>query len=197
MMWLMEVGMDGDRSREAFDQFLKYLGDKGLMAAATVATRRAAVSKILGILDDQEGSDVTTIDVDDLVARFSRLHGKNYTPDSLQTYKSRLKSALADFESYLNNPLAFRPTTQTRAAKSNSKATQKSGSDKDDQRSNDADRAAAHNKPAAASIPTSNIIPIPIRADLVVYIQGLPFDLTESEARKISGVVNAMAVSSL
>jgi hypothetical protein len=39
-----------------------------------------------------------------------------------------------------------------------------------------------------------SILPIPIRADLTVYIQGLPFDLTESEAKRISNVVTAMAM---
>jgi len=42
---------------------------------------------------------------------------------------------------------------------------------------------------------SSHILPIPIRADLTIYIQGLPFDLTEAEARKIAGVVSAMALS--
>jgi hypothetical protein len=38
----------------------------------------------------------------------------------------------------------------------------------------------------------SNILPIAIRADLTIYIQGLPFDLSEAEARKIAAVVTAM-----
>ena len=38
-----------------------------------------------------------------------------------------------------------------------------------------------------------DIIPIPLRTDLTVYIQGLPLDLSEAEARKISAVIMAFA----
>ena len=48
--------------------------------------------------------------------------------------------------------------------------------------------------PKFASPPgASNIVPIPIRADLTVYVQGLPYDLSSTEARKIANVILAMA----
>ena len=106
--------MDDKRSREAFVAFLDYLADKGLMEKNTALSRKAAVSRVLGILHEDESSDVTAIDVDDLIARFGRLHGKDFTPQSLNTYKSRLRSALDDFRSYLANPLAFRPALRNR-----------------------------------------------------------------------------------
>ncbi|HWW27643.1 MAG TPA: hypothetical protein VNZ85_17295 [Caulobacter sp.] len=184
--------MDGSRSREALADFLTYLAEKGLMAAATVNARKAAASKILGILSDEEARDVTSIDVDDVVARFSRLHGKSYTPDSLTTYRSRLKSALSDFNSYSDNPLAFRPNVQSRE-KTNSKAPK----DREQVTSRSDSSETRHETVRPTSVPmaSSNILPIPIRADLTIYIQGLPFDLTETEARKIAGVVSAMAIS--
>lgn len=37
------------------------------------------------------------------------------------------------------------------------------------------------------------IVPIPIRADLTVYIQGMPIDMTYDEAAKVSRVVMALA----
>ena len=36
-------------------------------------------------------------------------------------------------------------------------------------------------------------LPIPIRSDLAVQIEGIPFDLTKAEATKIANVVLAMA----
>lgn len=36
------------------------------------------------------------------------------------------------------------------------------------------------------------IIPIRIRPDVVVRVQGLPFDLTEAEASKVAGVAMAL-----
>jgi site-specific recombinase XerD len=71
--------MDGNRSREALAEFLDYLAEKGLMAKATAQARKAAASMILGVLEPAEANDVTTIDVEDIVARFGRLHGKRYT----------------------------------------------------------------------------------------------------------------------
>jgi len=179
--------MDGQRSREALIRFLDYLTEKGLMERNTAQSRKFAASKILGILEEDEGSDVTAIDVDDVVARFSRLHGREYTPGSLNTYKSRLQSALDDFRSYLSNPLAFRPGVKMRTKRS--KAGKDGGAESDTaERRSEPPRAA----PAAGPV-TDNIVPIPIRADLTVRIQGLPFDLTQAEAQKIAAVVTAMA----
>jgi len=41
----------------------------------------------------------------------------------------------------------------------------------------------------------SGIVPIPIRAVLTVHIQGLPFDLSHREAKKIANVILAMAMT--
>lgn len=176
--------MDDRKSREALAEFLDYLAQKGLLADATARARKAAASKILGILDDQEAQDITEININDVVARFQRLHGKRYTPESLLTYKSRLKSALTDFVSYLDNPLAFRSSTQTRER--SKKTPDISGNQINEP------RVELRNEHRQAAIASSNILPIPLRPDLIIYIQGLPFDLKESEAKKIAAVVAAM-----
>lgn len=179
--------MDGERSREALANFLDYLADKGLMERNTAQARKVAASKILSILEEKETGDVTSLDVDDVVARFGRLHGKQYTPGSLNTYKSRLRSALDDFKSYLSNPLAFRPAVQTRMR-------QKAVSKEDAAETPIGERRAEPTRSVAMPTPVGdNILPIPIRADLTVRIQGLPFDLTPGEAQKIAAVVTAMA----
>lgn len=175
-----------DRSKEALTGFLDYLADKGLMARATAQARKAAASQILSVLEPDEAADVTTIDVDDVVARFHRLHGKRYTPDSLATYRGRLRAAIEDFKAYQANPLAFRPAVQNRER---SKA--KAAKDQDGLAVSNENRSEP--RPAVAPLASSSILPIPIRADLTIFIQGLPYDLTESEARKIAGVVTAMA----
>jgi hypothetical protein len=178
--------MDENRSREALAEFLDYLGDKGLMAKATVHARKAAASQVLGILDRSEANDVTAIDIEDVVSRFGHLHGKKYTPQSLVTYKSRLRSALKDFESYLSNPLAFRPSVQSR-----DRATSKMARNGSEPVRSEGRSEVPRSTPAPMA--AANILPIPLRADLTVYVQGLPFDLTEAEARKIAAVVTAMA----
>lgn len=183
--------MAGNRSREALAEFLDYLAEKGLMAKATVQARKAAASQILAILEPEEAEDVTTLNVEDLITRFGHLHGKKYTPQSLSTYKSRLRSALEDFQAYLANPLAFRPSIQNRERA-------KARSSKDSPQIALAVPQGSRPEPVRPSSPplaSSNILPIAIRPDLTIYIQGLPYDLSEGEARKIAAVVTAMAQS--
>jgi hypothetical protein len=178
-----------DRSRQKLLEFLDYLGNKGLMAGATVATRKAAATKVLGILSDEEAADVTTLDLDDVMSRFQNLEGKNYTPGSLNTYLSRLRSAVDDFSAYLENPLGFKPSVQSRERRAKS-----DNNKKEDTKSVEASSATTERPAQKPSIlPSATIVPIPIRADTTIYVQGIPFDLTAAEAAKIANVIRAMA----
>src|SRR4051794_23667750 len=105
------------RSREELFRFLDYVRAKGLMSPNTVESWKASTNKVLGILDAEEAEDVTKLDLDEVVHRFSNLHGQKYTPDSLRSYKSRTKSAIENFARYLDNPLAFKPGIQRREKK--------------------------------------------------------------------------------
>lgn len=183
--------MDGKKSRAAALEFLEYVAQKGLMTQATARARKAAASKVLGILDENEATDVTSIDIDAVISRFGNLQGKGYTPQSLVAYKSRVKAALVDFASYVENPLAFRPSVQARDRKPIS-ARASSGATKNTSEGL-ASEASRQSTSAVAGPMASSILPIPIRADLTVYVQGLPFDLTEAEAKKIASVIQAMA----
>lgn len=102
------------RTRQDFLAFLDWMSEKGLMAKNTVAARKAAANKVLGILNNDEAQDVTALDVDDVMRQFTNLEGRTYTPGSLTTYLSQLRSALDDFRIYLDQPLSFRPGVQPR-----------------------------------------------------------------------------------
>ncbi len=179
-----------NKSREELLRFLDYVRVKGLMSPATAEARKASANKVLAILDEDEASDVTAIDLDAVVDRFSNLHGRSYTPASLKTYKSRTRSAIEDFSRYIDNPLAFKPGVQKREkrAEGNGNRTNQS---KPAVTQNQAPSQERHAAPPSVS---STILPIPLRADLTVYIQGLPFDLSAAEARKLASVIQAMAL---
>ncbi|MGQ0659800.1 hypothetical protein [Sphingosinicella sp.] len=183
--------MEQSRSREALLSFLDYLGEKGLMAPATAAARKVAANKVLGILDEKEADDVLSLDLQDVMTRFSHLQGKGFTPGSLATYQSRLKSALDDFSSYVQNPLAFRPKTQVRKKAENGQKPLKKP------QPHAARVATAEPETAVRATPTSfvapNILPIQLRENLTIQIQGLPFDLSKSEAQKLANVILALA----
>jgi hypothetical protein len=193
MSMLMETGMTEKRSLKAVLEFLEYVAQKGLMSPATARARKAAVGKVLGILSEEEARDVTNLDLDSLMTRFGHLQGREYTPDSLVTYKSRVKSALDDFARYMENPLAFKPSVQARERKSGgAKASTNAKSDNATKATEMQPRGA---QPAPSGPMASSILPIPIRSDLTVYIQGLPFDLSAAEAKKIAAVIQAMALT--
>ncbi|MBL8545427.1 MAG: hypothetical protein JNL81_03135 [Hyphomonadaceae bacterium] len=179
--------MASDRSREKLIEFIEYLGNKGLLASATAGARKAAVGKVFGILSEEEASDVFAVDLDVLMTRFSNLQGKNYTPESMTTYKSRVRSSLDEFAEYLKNPLGYKPGVQSRDRRPKPSKENENGSP-----AKPTPKASpAADSPTTAGI--SNILPIQLRADLTVRIQGIPFDLTEAEARRIANVILAMA----
>jgi hypothetical protein len=180
--------MSTGRTRADLLAFLDYLADKGLMARATVTARKVAANRVLGILSGAEASDVTALDLNEAMRRFGNLQGKDFTPASLQTYLSRLRSAVDDFKTYLDNPLVFRPRVQQRERRrTEGKKEEVSGTSEE--------ASVAPTSRAHASAPlVSSVLPIPLRADLTVYVQGLPFDLTDAEAAKIANVIRAMAM---
>lgn len=182
--------MSGPRSRAELLKFLDYVGSKGLMSPATAESRKASVNKVLGILSDDEADDVANIDIDEVVHRFANLHGQGYTQDSLRTYKSRTKSSIQDFLRYVENPLGFKVGGQSRERK------QKQVNGQASAREGATSPQAVHSLRGAPPTATTSILPIPIRADLIVHVQGLPYDLTEGEAKKIANVIQAMALPS-
>ncbi len=181
--------MNGEKSRDALFEFLDYLSSKGLMAKGTVASRKASCSKVLGILPADEAADITKLDLDSVMSRFQNLEGKNYTPQSLQTYLSRVKGAVKDFNSYLQNPLGYQPNIKTRNVKPKTLPKPPLLSTKLPASTQGA--IQPHNLQVARVSDT--IMPIQIRVDTIVHIQGLPFDLSEAEAEKIANVIKAMA----
>ena len=179
--------MSNERSREALLDFLEYLANKGLVAKNTANGRRVTANRVLGILSDEEARDVTVLDLNEVMTRFQNLEGKSYTPGSLATYRARLNTALEDFDAYLKNPLAFKPSGRSRERPK--KESPKTGRSKLPQEP----RHGSSSQSTAVPPMSNSIVPIAIRHDVTVHIQGLPFDLNEAEAERIANVVRAMA----
>lgn len=179
--------MSNNRTRDDFLRFLDFLGEKGLIPTATAASRKATANKVTAILSDEEAQDVTVLDLDILMNRFHNLNNQAYTPESLQTYKSRMRTALDDFRSYTKDPINFKPTGQKRTKpKQNGEKPAASTS-----RGGPAPTPA----PSAVTAPLPNleVLPVAIRSNLTVQIVGLPFDLTTAEAKKIANIILAHA----
>ena len=181
--------MAANRSKEDFFKFMDWLNDKGLIAPGTAASRRASANQILAILDEAEAADVTALDLDQLMLRFHNLNREKYTTESLQTYRSRLKSALDDFRSYVDNPLGFKPNVQQRSRSKRMVEPPPATS---------TSKAELGLPPAPTHAPTPppgiSVLPIALRENLTIQIAGLPFDLSRAEAQKISNIVLAHAL---
>lgn len=180
------------RSREALLEFLDYCKDKGLMKPPTAESRKAAVNQVLGILSEDEAADVAKIDLDSVMHRFHNLHGNRYSPDSLKTYRARVKNSIFDFLRFKANPMDFRPSAGS-PTKRNDKSKKTSPAPSKGQQVVNPSVSVGQ---SAQPFMTTSTLPIPVRQDLTVLIHGLPFDLTEQEARKIANVVLALAGAS-
>ncbi len=174
--------MINDYSTEALLQFLDYLSNKGLMNKKTVQARKASCNKMLSILDESESSDLRQVNIDDIANRFGNLEGSKYKPNSLLVYKSRLTKALDDFMRYKDNPSTF-----------------VTGADSKRTKTKKPDKITTEIKPIDSF--TDNVktgqgtfnIPIPLRTGCIIQLNGVPTDLTASEANKIAKVVVALA----
>lgn len=179
-------------SSEALLEFLDYLGKKGLVNQNTVVSRKAACSKMLGILDPIEAADVRSVDLDRLATRFGNLRGKSYSPKSLQVYKSRVNTSIHDFLRYKENPANFKIVGGDTKTSSGFKVKPRPVKLHSTSAAPMQDMNSRTLTAPLQAVSTINF-PVPLRSNVVVQINGLPVDLTKQEAAKICAVVQAMA----
>ncbi|QFT74112.1 hypothetical protein [Ruegeria sp. THAF33] len=178
--------MAQDYSFDALIDFLGYLGKKGLMNRNTVVSRKASCNKVLSVLDPEELADLRNLDLDVVAQRFANLQGGEYAPKSLRVYKSRVNSSLDDFFRYKENPANFSVSATPRkrtATRIESEVEMPRPSDRPPRVDTDISSRRG---------PTINV-PIALSSDCIVQINGLPVDVSHSEAKKIANVIMAMA----
>ncbi len=174
---------DKDYSQTAFLEFLRQGAITGITKPAIARSRKLAAEQLMGQLKAPERLDLRLLDVDELCLRFHKLEGSTIRPETLQLYNDRLTSGLKDFVSWTSDPAKF---VSVEGEKS------------------EAVEVAARDTPGQAQAreeltldpPRSphDIFPVPLRDDLVVYLQNVPLDMTQAEARKIAAVINALAL---
>lgn len=172
-----------DYSQSAFLKFLRQGALTGITSPATARSRKLAAEHLLIKLKSPERADLRLLDVDELCSRFHKLQGSTIRPENIQVYKERLSGALKDFISWTTDPAGFqsvegeKPEAVVVAAR-------------DDEGMAQAREELTLNPPRSPH----DIFPVPIREDLVVYLQNIPLDMTRAEARKISAVVQALVL---
>ena len=103
-----------DTTGKSLVEHRDWAATKGVMNKNTAGALRAACTQVLGVLDDWQDVDVTTIDAEDVVQRFKNLRAKDFKPESLETYGARFKKALSSYVAYTRDPGAWKPTRQSK-----------------------------------------------------------------------------------
>ena len=182
--------MADGRSLQDFMNFISSLGEKGLIPQNTAGGRKAAAQKVFAVLNESELTDITKVDIDDVMVRFANKNRGKYTPDSLRSYQSRLRSSQIEFAEYCENPLSFRPKRRLKMTSvKKSKLEMPNGADATPEPE---DISPRQHEPVTHRSAVQ-ILPIALRPDLTIQIAGLPFDRTTAEAKKIANIVLAHA----
>jgi hypothetical protein len=166
-------------------EFIDHAGDKGLMPAATAQALAVATRNVLGILSDDEKADLSQLDLDATVRRFTNKRAKDFTPTSLKEYSRRIRRAVELFLSWREDPASF--TVKTRTTAGPRRRDKELGGDESIAKEVSAEQAPDE---VAGTYRSA----IPIRPGLVVTLVNIPYDLTSVEAERLAGFVRMLAL---
>lgn len=169
-------------------EFLAHTGERGLMPAATAQALAVAVRNVFAVLDEEEQTDIRSLDLDQAIRRFNNKRARDFSPTSLKEYGRRVRRAVDLYTQWRQNPADFAVKTRTP--------------------SNSRDRFSKKDVAAQASIATSNPSDLgpsmmsaggyqsafPVRPGRVVTLLNVPEDLTASEAERLAQFIRMLAV---
>ncbi len=175
-----------DYKYEMLVNFLRQSTIEGLLNPAVAKSRLSAVENLMVEMTDDEKTDIRKVNIDNLCARFHKLHDSSIRPEVLALYNKRMNAALVDYFSWLDDPKSFYSI----------------GGDtiKKDKRYQMSEKEVSFEEKALEEITlattdrATDIFSIPLREDRTIFVQNLPLDLTPQEARKIAKVIEALAI---
>jgi len=170
---------DQNYSRQGLLDFLKQAAVTGIMNPGVARSRKTAAEKLLDHVTAEERINLRQLDVDELCSRIHKLEDSSIREEAMNLYNARLKSAMKDYFMWIENPEGF-------SANSNLNSPTQKVQQRDLEEQRALESIALHHAGTQ-----DDIIPIPLREDLIVYLQGLPLNLTQGEADKIVQVVKA------
>jgi len=164
--------------------FLDHAGDRGLMPAATAQALAVATRNVFAILSDAEKADLSQLDLDAAIKRFTNKRAKDFNPTSLKEYGRRVRRAVELFLTWREDPANFTIKTRTTSAPRRK------------------DKVSVHSEPAVRDAAEHSVdevagtyrSSVPVRPGLVVTLVNIPNDLTGAEAERIAGFVRMLAL---
>ena len=161
----------------------KYAVEKGLMNRNTAGSLRAACTQVLGVLDNWQSTDIRKINADDLCRRFQNKRSKDFTPESLETYKRRFTQAVREFLKYADDPGSWKAPGQGRPPKrGKGVATANGGSFQ-----------TPETQLGLADSSELVTYPFPLREGRIAQLR-LPVDLKMTEVRRLTAYLTTLAV---
>jgi hypothetical protein len=188
------LAITSDGSGRDFVDHWNWAAAKGLLNANTANALRAAVARVLAIEGDSwESINVRSLDVDSLLARFENLAKKDFTPESLATYRSRFIRAHRLYLSYLADPRNYRPQSKERVPTERSKS--RAGRVGGKGTSTEAEDALQDGPRKAPNGVEMIRYPFPVRSGVIAELV-LPADLKKDEARRLATFLDSLAMDS-
>jgi hypothetical protein len=166
-------------------EFLDHAAGRGLMPAATAQALAVATRNVLGVLAENERTDLSQLDIEAVIKRFTNKRAKDFNPSSLKEYGRRVNRAVELFLKWREDPANF--AIKTRAASTSRKK----------------ERGAENGEPAPRDaqpeqVPTQLAgtyqSSLPVRQGLVVTLVNVPKDLTRAEAERLANFIKMLAV---
>jgi hypothetical protein len=164
----------------------KYASAKGLMNSNTANALRVACTKVLEVVDGWQSLDVRALNVEDVYRRFVNKRSKDFTPESLETYRRRFTLAVKEFLQYTEDPTSWKSPSNKRSVRKSKVAADENGSD-----------ATVSPTMRAPALPISvgGLVeyPFPLREGLFAYLK-LPADLKKAEVKRLVAYLDTLAV---
>ena len=176
-----------DTSGTDLIKFLNYAADKGLVNRNTAMAMKAAATKVISVEGELDAVNVEGLDLDGLFRRFETLHKSGYTPESLETYRSRFNQAVSWFLSWNRDPAGWKPTVRAGKPAANGKKKPKPEAFIPE------DMPPPERAPAVETKGRLNDYPFPVREGLNARLY-LPADLKRAEAKRIVAFINTLVV---
>lgn len=185
-------------NKAGLTQFLKMITEKGWVNGNTGGALKASVGKILGDVAPEQ--DVRAIDVDMEIRRYNNLHPGDLSPDSLATYGKRVKLAIANYLSYVDDPTKYKPPGAGRSSQNGAtpkKVEKPKNNDVTDVTVIEAIPATTHAQkpePVYLATETNLALPFPLRPGYLAQVV-IPRDMTKAEAARLCAFIQTLATT--
>lgn len=195
-------------------KFLEVKSRKHELPDSVASPLRTASKRVLDVEDDPDGVDLTTVNIDGLIARFWNKNRATLTAQSLQAYEGRFRRALSMYYRWLNNDPDWvgklRPsvaangvTTTGKTAKTSVPGRHTAGrnarpSAEPPSLDSGPDEIVTERTTNADTPPDSELFDYPVALvdSKVTAILRLPRTYTTGDAARMAALINALAVPS-